>query len=103
MPLTKENKYYDFEELDFEKSCNIDNIIMNFFLKYQDIIRGDTEYITYKIKKLINDDRNVLMGINADGKDRLNRIGKQSFIKHYVIPEQNNGKEYYIYSINSFI
>jgi hypothetical protein len=103
MPINADdNTYYDFEELFFEKNCDIDNIIVNFFLKYQDI-RGDTEYITYKIKKLINDDRNVLMGINADGKDWLNRIGKRSFIKHYVIPEQNNGKEYYIYSINSFI
>jgi hypothetical protein len=43
------------------------------------------------------------MAINGDVKDYLNRIGKQSFIKHYVIPEQNNDKEYYIYSINSFI
>ena len=25
------------------------------------------------------------------------------FLKHYVIPEQNNGKEYYVYCINSFI
>ena len=103
MPLTKENKYYDFEELFFEKDCNIDNIIINFFLKYKDIIIGDTEYITYKIKKIIMNDRNLLMKINGDGKDYMKRIGKNSFIKHYVIPEQNNDKEYYIYSINSFI
>ena len=103
MPLTKENKYYDFEELFFEKNCNIDNIIINFFFKYKDIIKGDTEYITYKIKKIIMNDRNLLMRINGDGKDYMKRIGKNSFIKHHVIPEQNNDKEYYIYSINSFI
>jgi len=103
MPLTTENKYYDFEELFFEKDCNIDNIIINFFVKYKDIIKGDTEYITYKIKKIIMNDRNLLMEINGDGKDYYNRIGKNSFIKHYVIPEQNDDKEYYIYSINSFI
>jgi hypothetical protein len=43
------------------------------------------------------------MKINGDGKDYLNRIGKVSYIRHYVIPEKNNGKEYYIYCINSFI
>jgi len=103
MPLTKEGKYYDFEELFFEKNCDIDNIIANFFLKHKDIIKADTDFITYKMKELINDDRKTLMGINGDRKDYLNRIGKQSFIKHYVIPEQNSGKAYYIYSVNSFI
>jgi len=61
------------------------------------------EYITYKIKKLIEEDRRCLMKINGDGKDYLNRIGKVSYIRHYVIPEKNNGKEYYVYCINSFI
>ena len=28
---------------------------------------------------------------------------ENSFIKRHVIPEQNNDKEYYVYSINSFI
>jgi len=28
------------------------------------------------------------MKINSDGKDYLNRIGKVSYIKHYVIPEK---------------
>lgn len=103
MPLTTENKYYDFEELYFEKDCNIDNIIINFFLKYKDIIIGDTEYITYKIKQLIMNDRNLLMKINGDGNDYMKRVGKHSFINHDVIPERNNDKEYYIYSINTFI
>jgi hypothetical protein len=102
MPVTREGNYYDFEELYFERNCDNDKIIINFFSKYKDI-KCDTEYITYKIKKAINDDRKTLMEINGDGKDYLNRIGKHTFIKHYVIPEQNNGKEYYIYSINSFI
>jgi hypothetical protein len=43
------------------------------------------------------------MSINGDGIDYLNRIGKQSFIKHYVIPETNDGKEYYDYCVHSFI
>jgi hypothetical protein len=105
MPIQKEdNKYYDFEELFFEKcKCSdIDSIINNFFLKYEEI-KGDKEYITYKIKKLIEEDRNFLMRINGEGQDPLNRIGKVSYLKHYVIPEQNNGKEYYVYCINSFI
>ena len=104
MPIqTYDNKYYDFEELFFEKNCDNDSIITSFFTKYQEDIEGDTEYITYKIKKLIEEDRNFLMRINGNGQDSLNRIGKVSYIRHCVIPEKNNGKEYYIYCINSFI
>jgi hypothetical protein len=103
MPLNQENKYYDFEELFFEKNCNIDDIIINFFSKYRNIIKGDTEYIIYKIKKIINDDRKILMELNGDGKDLWNRVGKISYIKHNVSPDQNNDKEYYIYCIHSFI
>jgi hypothetical protein len=103
MPIQKDdNKYYDFEELFFEKCSDIDNIINNFFIKYEEI-KGDKEYITYKIHKLIEEDRNFLMRINGEGQDPLNRIGKISYLRHYVIPEQNNGKEYYVYCINSFI
>jgi len=43
------------------------------------------------------------MRINGNGQDIVNRVGKVSYIRHYVIPEKNNGKEYYTYSINSFI
>jgi hypothetical protein len=104
MPISKDdNTYYDFEELYFEKGRDIDIIINNFFLKYKDVIKGDKEYITYNIKKLINEDRDLLMIINGDGQDVYNRVGKVSYIKHYVIPEQNNGKKYYVYCINSFI
>ncbi len=104
MPIQQvDNKYYDFEEFFFEKNCDSDFIINSFFTKYKDDIQGDTEYISYKIKKLIEEDRNFLMRINGDGQDYLNRIGKVSYIKHYVIPEKNNGKEHYIYCINSFI
>ena len=104
MPINPDdNKYYDFEELFFEKNCDVDIIITNFFTKYKEDIKGDTEYITYKIKKLIEEDRNYLMQINGNGQHYLNRVGKISYIKHYVIPEKNNGKEYYVYCINSFI
>ena len=103
MPLTSNNDYYDFEELFFEKGCNIDEIIMSFFTKYKDVIKGDIKYITYKIKETIYADRKFLIEINRDGKDILNTIGKTSFIKHHVIPIENNGKEFYIYAINSFI
>jgi hypothetical protein len=104
MPIhADDNKYYDFEDLDFEKHCDVDSVISNFFMKYREEIKGDTEYITYKIKKLIEEDRNYLMKINGNGQDPLNRIGKISYIRHDVIPEKNNGKEYYIYCINSFI
>ena len=104
MPINSDdNKYYDFEELFFEKNCDFDSIITSFFMKYKDDIKGDTEYITYKINKLIEEDRNFLIRINGNGQDHMNRIGKVSYIKHYVIPEKNNGKEYYIYCINSFI
>ena len=38
MPIQKEdNKYYDFEEIFFEKDCDIDNIINIFFNKYEEI------------------------------------------------------------------
>jgi hypothetical protein len=108
MPIhADDNKYYDFEELFFEKHCDkhcdVDTVITRFFTKYKEDIKGDTEYVTYKIKKLIEEDRNYLMRINGNGQDPLNRIGKISYIKHYVIPEQNNGKEYYVYCIHSFI
>ncbi len=104
MPInTDDNKYYDFEELFFEKNCEIDTTINSFFTKYKDDIKGDTEYIIYKIKKLIEEDRIYLTRINGNGQDPLNRIGKISYIRHNVIPEKNNGKEYYVYCINSFI
>jgi len=104
MPIdTDDNTYYDFERLFFTKNFDDDDVITSFFTKYKDDIKGDTEYITYKIKKLIEEDRNFLMRINGNGQDHLNRVGKISYIKHYVIPEKNNGKEYYIYCINSFI
>lgn len=103
MPIQKEDKkYYDFEEIYFEKDCDIDNIINNFFNKYKEI-KGDKEYITYRIKKLIKEDRKNLNIINGEGQDLLNRIGKISYLRHNVIPEQNNEKEYYIYCINTFI
>ena len=103
MPIQKEdNKYYDFEEIFFEKNCDVDNIINIFFSKYKEII-GDKEYISYKIKKLVEEDRNFLNRLNDKDPDPLNRIGKVSYLKHYVIPEQNNNKEYYVYCINSFI
>ena len=89
MPIQQDdNKYYDFEELFFEKDCDIDSIINNFFIK---------------IKQLIVEERKFLNRLNGEGQDPLNRIGKVSYLRHYVIPEQNNGKEYYIYCINSFI
>ncbi len=103
MPINTDNKYYDFEELFFEKNCDITYIINKFFMKYEEYIKGDKEYITYKIKKLIEEDRNYLNRINGEGQDPLNRIGKISYIKHYVIPEDNNGKEFYVYCIHSFI
>ena len=103
MPIQAEDKrYYDFEEIYFEKGCDIDSIINNLFVKYKEI-KGDTENITYKIKKRVEEDRIFLNRINGEGQDPLNRIGKVSYLKHYVIPEQNNGKEYYVYCINSFI
>ena len=99
MPIQAENtKYYDFEELFFEKDCDIDSIINNFFVKYEEI-KGDKEYISYKIKKLVEEDRNSVDRINGP----LNILGKVRCLKHYVIPEQNNGREYYVYRINSFI
>jgi len=62
MPINSDdNKYYDFEELFFEKNRDVDTIITSFFMKYKDDIKGDTEYITYKIKKLIDEDRSYLM------------------------------------------
>lgn len=103
MPIQKEdNKYYDYE-LFFEKNGEYDDIIKNFFIKHEDIIKGDKEYITYKILKVIEEDKNYLNKINGEGQDPLNRIGKISYLKHYVIPEKNNGKEYYVYCINTFI
>ncbi len=105
MPIhPDDNKYYDFEELFFEKNCDVNIIITSFFTKYKEDIKGDTEYITDKIKKLIEEDRNYLMRrINGNGQGFLDIVGKISYIRHYVIPEKNNGKEYYLYCINSFI
>lgn len=93
----------DFETLCFEKTCNIDEIINNFFTKYKNIIYGDKEYITYLIKKQISADRNKLIRMNKEGNNPLHIVGLTSYIKHYVIPEKNNQKEYYIYRIDSYI
>ena len=104
MPINSDdNKYYDFEEMFFERGCDVDAIITSFFAKYKEDIKGDTEYITYKIKKIIEADRTFLLRINGNGQDPLNRVGKVSYIKHEVIPEQNKDKEHYVYCINSFI
>lgn len=97
-----DKKYYDFEGLIFEADCDVDNVIYNFFSKYNEI-KGDKEYITYKIKKIIAYDRKILMDMNGQGQDSLNRVGKVTYIKHDVIPDLNNGKECYVYQINSFI
>lgn len=103
MPIENSSfEYYDFDELFFEKNCDVDLIINNFFTKYKENINGDKEYITYKIKKLVDEDRSILTNLQ-NSKDILNRIGKISYVKHDVIPEKNNGKEYYVYCINSFI
>jgi hypothetical protein len=103
MPIDNDDKkYYDFEGLNFESNCDIDNVIYIFFSKYNEI-KGDKEYITYKIKNTIASDRKFLMNINGQGQDPLNRIGKVSYVRHDVIPEQNNSKEYYVYQIHSFI
>jgi hypothetical protein len=104
MPLDEtDKKYYDFEKLYFETGCDIESIISNFFLKYDDMIKGDREYITYQIKKTIEEDRNYLSRINGEGQDCMNRIGRVSYLRHDVVPEQNNGKHFYVYQINSFI
>ena len=50
MPIQPDdNKYYDFEELFFEKNYDIDIIINRVFTKFKGDIRGDTETITYRI------------------------------------------------------
>jgi hypothetical protein len=100
MPIDMKDNKYDFENLFFEKNCDVDIVINNFFTKYKENIKGDVEYITYRIKKLIEEDRKYLLSIYDEKK---NMIGKISYLRHYVIPEQNNGKEYYVYCINSFI
>jgi hypothetical protein len=41
MSISKDNYYYDFEELFFEKDCNIDEIINNFFSKFINEIKGN--------------------------------------------------------------
>lgn len=37
---------------------------------------GNKEYIAYKMKKLIEEDRNVLNILNGEGQDPFNKIGK---------------------------
>lgn len=94
---------FDFEELFFYKDCNVDAILRAFFAKYRDVIIGDTEYITYKINRLITEDRNCLLHMRANQQDPFHRVGKTSYIQHPVIPEDNNGKEYYVYCIHTFL
>jgi len=101
MPLENNmNNFYDFE-LFFEKNCDIDSVIDIFFSKYSNIIKGDKEYISYAIKKTIFNDVKILN--DQHEKNKLYLCGKISYVKHDVIPEQNNGKNFYIYCINSFI
>ena len=100
MPYLEIKMYYDFEELFFENGSDVEKIIKRFFSKYPEIV-GDKEYITYLIKKLVTSDRTYLI-VNTNNNTN-NSIVKQSFVEHNVIPEKNNGKHRYIYSINSFI
>ena len=85
----------------FRKNCDADFIINRFFTKFKEVIKGDTEYISYKIKKLVEEDRVYLMKINGDGKDYLNRIGKVSYIRHYVVPEK--WRQRVLYLLHKFI
>ena len=102
MPIqAADKKYYDFEEIFFEKNCDIDYIVNTFFTKHDCEIKGDKEYIKYKMKKLIEEDRKFITRMNCNGQVPI--IGKVSYLEHYVIPEQNNGKEHYVYCIHSFI
>ena len=41
------------------------------------------------------------MKINGDGKDYLNRIGKVSYIRHYVVPEK--WRQRVLYLLHKFI
>jgi len=50
---------------------------------------------------LNNIDRNYLGKLS--GQDLKNGIGKESYVKHHVIPEHASGKNYYIYCICVFI
>jgi len=72
-------------------------------MNHENDIKGDKDDITYRIKKLIDKDKNFLNYINGNDQYYLNRIGKISYIKHDVVPKENNGKQYYIYCINLFI
>ena len=80
MPIElTDNKYhdFDFEELYFEKNCDIDNIINCFFSKYKnDINDVNLVKIICDIKNLIKKDRKLLMELNGDGQYPFNRIGK---------------------------
>lgn len=96
-----DKKHYDFQ-MTFENDCDFDAVINNFFSEHTEII-GHKEYITYRIKKQIELDKRFLNAINGKRQDVLNRIGKVSYVRHDVIPEQNGGKEFYIYLINTFI
>jgi hypothetical protein len=91
------NDKHDFEMLYFEKDRNVDETIANFFLS-NDIV-GDKEYITYKIKQVVDNVRQSLYNNTLP----LNICGKTVFLKHKIIPEQNNNREYYTYCLHVFI
>jgi hypothetical protein len=90
------NFYYNFEQLYFYNNCDIDTVINNFFVKYNNI-KGDKEYITYEIKNIVKQDLSLLQKLGHTN------IGKTSYIRHKVIPEHNNNEPYFIYCINTYI
>lgn len=99
------NKKYDFEEIILTKDCDIDGILNNFFTKHKEVIHSgeDIEYIKYKIKQVNKEDARYMEILNESMCNIMNMVGKMSYVKHYVIPELNNGKEYYVYCIHTFI
>ena len=104
MDYTENNKNYDFDEIYFKTNCNIDEVIDNFFITNYTII-GDKEYVKNKMKKYVMKTRlEILERQKNQSTDCILKChGLHRFLQHNVISEDNNNKDFYIYSINVFV
>ena len=96
MPIIENANYYDFRQIVFREHDDVDEVIYNFFRDYDGIINGDKAYVTYEIKTIVRNERQYLKLSQSVNK------GTIKFLRHLVIPEQNNNKGYYTYCINVF-
>lgn len=96
---TDGGRHFDFEVLHFSSANteDIDATIRAFFAKYPQIV-GNKEYITYRLRRRVEEERAQLRQLQANSGNTL-VAGVRVFVQHDVIPAENGGRENYVYAL----